>query len=317
VTSEDTGTNGGPVDPASPDFNAAGFRIADPPQRVSGMRVPADGWTLPGKPDGLDPAAEDAWRQTGFNLADDLRLIADNLDLQARLAATAYTPAARNMTMAGFATLWSRALLSEADAVGLVRRGAYQGAVPLVRQAVELVAAQTGLVEELDAWRRWTHEAFGRNEDARATEQGVGHYFSGESIAADDDLRVIYRAASDFGRPNFGPSALFAANEANHERYPLVFGDQAFHVGWAELLLGWLLRVGAKQLHLALHLQQHFPAPEELRARCVDHVHAVDAHLAAARRCHAEEWTDPDGRRRLILAEFRRQPADQGKRLLF
>ena len=50
--------------------------ILDPPQRVSGMRVPdADTWRLPGRPDGLDAPAEDAWRQTGFVLGADLRLV--------------------------------------------------------------------------------------------------------------------------------------------------------------------------------------------------------------------------------------------------
>jgi len=315
VTTEpgpDSQQNVGPVDPAE-----AGFPIADSPQRVSGMRVPADGWQLPGKPEGLDPAAEDAWRQTGFNLSADLRLIEGGLDIQARLAATGYAPAARNMTMAGFATLWSRALLTTSDAVGLVRRGSYQSAVALARQTVELVGAQIGLANELDTWRRWTHEAYGRDEHSRATEQGVGHYFSGESIAADDDLRVIYRAASDFGRPNFGPSALFVANEANHDRYPLIFGDQAFHTGWAELLFGWLLRANAKQLHHALHLAQLFPAPAELRERAVEHIRAVDAQLADERRARVEEYVDADGRRRVLFLEFRRQPSDQGKRLLF
>jgi hypothetical protein len=294
-----------------------GLPIADPPQRVSGMRVPPDGWRLPGKPEGLDPAAEDAWRQTGFVLGEDLRLIEGGIDLQARVAATGYTPSARNMTMAGFATLWSRALLTQADASGLVRRGAYQSAIPLVRQAVELVGAQQGLGGELDAWRRWTHEAFGRHEATRSIEQGVGHYFSGESIAADDHLRVIYRAASDFGRPNFGPSALFTADGANHDRYPLVFGDQAFHTGWAQLLLGWLLRIGAKQLHVALHLERYFPAPAELRERAVEHARGVEVQLGDERRCRAEEVEDEHGRRRILLVEFRRQPADQGKRLLF
>ena len=336
MTTEGTGDNadqtGGPVDPGAnsnepasagahsnepASAGGAGFEIAASPQRVSGMRVPADGWTLPGKPDGLDPAAEDAWRQTGFNLTEDLRLIADGLDIQARFAATGYTPGARNMTMAGFATLWSRALLTTSDAVGLVRRGAYQSAVPLARQAVELVTAQTGLTNELDAWRRWTHEAYGRDEASRSVEQGVGHYFSGETIATDGELRVIYRAASDFGRPNFGPSALFSANEANHERYPLIFGDQAFHAGWAELLFGWLLRASTKQLHLALHLESFFPASAELRERAVAHVRAVEAQLADDRRCRVEEYTDGDGRKHVLLAEFRRQPSDQGKRLLF
>ena len=95
------GTNG--HDPAKP-----GLPIAPSPQRISGMRVP-DGWTLPGKPADLDGIAEDAWRQTGFTCGDELRLVAANLDLQARLAETGYTASARSMTMAGYAGLWSRA----------------------------------------------------------------------------------------------------------------------------------------------------------------------------------------------------------------
>jgi hypothetical protein len=292
-----------------------GLRIADPPQRVSGMRVPA-GWRLPGKPEGLDPAAEDAWRQTGFTCGDDLRLLEAGLDLQARLAGTGYTPAARSMSMAAHAGLWSRAFLSLADAAALVRRGAYQSALPLLRQAVEHVGAQRGIGQEMDVWRRWTHEAYGRHEPARATEIGVGQYFSGESIAADADLRLIYRATSDFGRPNLGPTALFVANEATHSRFPLVFADQAFHLGWAQLLLGWALRVDAAQVHTALHLPQHFPAPEPLRDEAVAHVRAVEAALEAPDRCRLEEWEDEHGRRRHLIVEFRRQPGDTARRLL-
>ena len=121
------------------------------PQRVSGMRVP-DAWTLPGKPEGLSAAADDAWRQTGFLLGDDLRLLEAGLDVQARFVASGYTPAARTMTMAALASLWSRAFLCSSDAAGLVRRGAYQSAVPLVRQAIEHVAAQSALPGEIESF---------------------------------------------------------------------------------------------------------------------------------------------------------------------
>ncbi len=121
---------------------------------------------------------------------------------------------------------------------------------------------------------------------------------------------------SDLSRPNFGPTALFAAAEGNHERYPLVFADQAFHLGWAQLLLGWTLRVGVTQLHTAMHLPQQFPAPAELRERVVAHADAVDRLLAAPERCRVEEVADGDGRRRHLVVEFRRQSADAPKRLL-
>ncbi len=307
-------TNGnGPRD-AGPD--ETGFRIQDPPQRVSGMRV-LTGWTLPGKPADLLPAAEDSWRQTGFLCAEDLHLLGVGLDIQARLAATGYTSTARNMTMAAFASLWSRAFLTQSDAAGLVRRGSYQSALALIRQAVEFVGGQAGLDAEIDEWRRWTHEAYGRHAETRSVEVGLGSYFSGSGISGDAHLRLIYRASSDFGRPNFGPTALFVANEASHERYPLIFGDQAFHLGWAQLLLGWLLRVGAVQLHIALHLAGQFPAPSDLREEAAGHVRAVESLLGAADRCRLEEWTDAEGRRRHLLVDFRRQPSDAPGRLLF
>ncbi len=292
------------------------LRIADPPQRVSGMRVPS-GWRLPGKPSDLDEFAEDAWRQSGFLCGEELRLIEAGLDLQAKVAGAGYQPAARSMTMAGYASLWSRAFLCTSDAVALVRRGGYQSALPLLRQAVEFVGAQRGIEGELDEWRRFTHEAYGRHPETRSTEVGLGNYFSGESIAADEHLRLIYKAASDLGRPNLGPTALFAANEANHTRYPLIFADQAFHLGWAQLLLGWALRIDAAQLHTALHWAQHFPAAEDVRAQAVEHVRAVEALLASPDRCRLEEWVDDHGRRRHLLVEFKRRPGDASQRLLF
>ena len=128
---------------------------------------------------------------------------------------------------------------------------------------------------------------------------------------------MIYRAASDFARPNFGPTALLVANEASHERYPLNFADQAFHLGWAQLLFGWLLRLDAAQLHSSLHLTPHFPASDTLRSEAVEHVRAVETHLDDERRCHLEEFEDGHGRRRHLLIEFRRQAADAPRRLLF
>jgi hypothetical protein len=291
--------------------------IADPPQRVSGMRVP-DGWILPGRPADLDAEAEDAWRQTGFADGRAWELLGRSLDVQARIAASGYTPRASNMTMAGLVGLWSRALQSSSDAAALTRRASYQSAVALVRQAIELIGAQAGLAGgELDEWKRWTHEAFGHHAETRATEIGVGHYFSGESIADDDHLRVIYRAASDFGRPNFGPTALFVANEATHDRYPLHFGDHAFHLGWTQLLLGWLLRASNSQLHLALHLREQFPADDDVRERAVEVVRSAEELLGDDQRCRLEEVEDAQARRRHLLIEFRRRDGDAPRRLLF
>jgi hypothetical protein len=227
------------------------------------------------------------------------------------------------MRMASIASLWSRALVTSSDAAYLARAGSYQSALGLVRQAVELLAAERGLASDPQAWedfKGWAHRGYASHADSRADEVGLGHYFAGEVIASDAALRVIYRGASDLARPNFGPTALFVANEATHQRYPLVFGDRAFHLGWAELILGWLLHLGATQLHLALHASSLFPASADLREEALSHVRAIEAHLASLTagetpRCRLEEYLD-DGRRRHLLIDFRRRPGDAAKRVL-
>ena len=291
--------------------------IAKSPQRISGMRVLKEQWKLPGKPTDLSSDAADSWRQTSFNFAEEIKLIENGLNLEAKFSASAYTLSARNMDMAGFATLWGRSFLTCSDITTLIRRGGYQSAMPLIRQAAELIGAQEGLTNEIDMWRSWTHEAFSQESGSRAIEQKVGHYFSGESIAADPDLRTIYKAASDFGRPNFGPSALFVANGANRVRYPLVFGDQAFHIGWAELIFGWLMILNRKQLNLSMHIPKFFPINEELKQLVIEHIQIIEEYLLNDQRCKIEEYKDNSGRPRLLMINFRRQLSDQRARLLF
>ena len=293
-----------------------GFAAAEAPQRVSGMRLP-ERWIEPGRPAQLDPAAADAWRQSGFLLGEESALLSRGFALQLQLAATGYEPAARTMSMAALASQWSRALTAQSEALALIRRGGYGTAVALMRQAVELVAAQIALSGgEFDEFRRWAHHAYARHEPSRAEEVGLGHYFAGEAIASDGALRVLYRAASDLARPNFGATALFAASEAGPRRYPLVFGDQAFHLGWAQLLTGWLALIGERQVHLALHAREHFPAADELRSEAASWVRQAEALRGAPDRCRLEEWTDSDDRRRHLLLDFRRRPGDAPRRVL-
>jgi len=282
------------------------------------MRLP-EAWALPEAPPNLSAEARDAWRQTGYQLGEDLRLLGDGLTTGLEVARHGYRPQARTMMMAGIASLWSRAFLCVSDAADLVRRGHYQSAVVLVRQAIEHWAACAALAEgeeKRDRFREWTHTAFGRDAETRAEDIGIGHHFGGEVIAADADLRRIYRAASDLGRPNFGPTALFVAAGASHDKYPLHFADEAFHLGWAELLLGWLLRLDARLLHVALHQPTHFPADEALRERAVAHVRAVEAHLGRPGRCALTEATDAAGHRRHLLDGFRRAASDRPRRVL-
>jgi hypothetical protein len=287
----------------------------DAPQRVSGMRVP-ESWSLHKKPGGLSDSADDAWRQTGFFLSEHLNMLETGLDLQVRTAASGYAPSARTMAMAAFASLWSRALLSSADAVALVRRGAYQSAVALIRQTIEHVAAQATLFDEPTSFPNWAAQAYAQNKTLRAEVIGLGHFFGGDIIAQDDQLRPIYRAAGDLGRPNFGPTALFVANEAGPHKYPLIFADEAFHLGWAQLLLDWLLQIEASQLNIVLNTHKLFPAPPELRAEVASYVSSIEIFLLDKDRCRLEEHIDTEGRRHHLITNFRRRPTDAPRRIL-
>ncbi len=291
-------------------------QAADAPQRVSGMRLP-ERWTQPGRPAVLDPAAEDAWRQSGFLLGQELALLINGFELQLKFAGSGYEPAARTMTMAAVASQWSRALTAESEALSLLRRGGYGTAVALVRQAVELVAAQITLAKgEIDEFHHWAQCAYQRHESTRTEEIGLGHYFAGEAIAGDEELRLIYRGASDLARPNFGVTALFVAGEAGQSRYPLIFGDQAFHLGWGQLLTGWLALIGERQIQLALQASAQFPAGEELLTEAATWIRKSETLRTTPDRCHLKEWTDEDGRRRHLLLDFRRRPGDTLRRIL-
>ena len=103
--------------------------IAHSPQRVSGMKVP-DELPLPTQSNLEIDTSKDAWRQTGFLMKKEWNLIQVSLNLSTALVKTGYTPSARSMIMAGYASVWSRSLLTLSDAAGLVRGGSYQTAMP-------------------------------------------------------------------------------------------------------------------------------------------------------------------------------------------
>jgi hypothetical protein len=117
----------------------------------------------------------------------------------------------------------------------------------------------------------------------------MGHYFAGGTLASDERLRSVYRPASDLGRPNFGATLLQVGPESNNQRLALVFADRAFHLGWAEIVLGWLLALAERQLHVALATEDVFALSDEVRATHGYLAAEVDAALARGDRCRIEE----------------------------
>jgi hypothetical protein len=146
-------------------------------------------------------------------------------------------------------------------------------------------------------------------------EYGIGGYFAGSVLASDDVLRPIYRAAADLSRPNFGATLLQVAPESNNQRLAIAFADGAFHLGWAELLLGWLLALAARQARLVIDADGIFPVTDERRAEYVDLQRRVEALLTRDDRCRIEEVQDGSDVRYLVH-DFRRTSGAAPKKVL-
>jgi hypothetical protein len=259
---------------------------------------------------------QDAFRQTQFLLGEDLRLFAEGAGLQLEVAREASISKFRKPELAGMLSLWSRAFSAGADALGLVVRGSYASVPALVRAAAEYIAAQEALrAGEMDLFRDWLAGALEVNEDLKGTEFELGRYFAGETLAANERLRAVYRPASDLGRPNFGASLLLTASESNRTRVQVAFADHAFHLGWAQLEIGWLLTLASVQLGVILHAREVFQVGEEPRLRVLRWANAVEQRLAAGDRCRMSE-VEHGGQRRYLLENFRRTGGAAPRRIV-
>ncbi len=284
-----------------------------PIQRVSAIPLP-DGYHLPSKPD--DASAQDAHRQTTFILGDDLRLFEEAMQLQLRITSDASHSAFRKHPYAAMMGLWSRAYLALADACMLTLRGSYASCPPLVRAACEQIAAQHQLhATDMELFMEWLAGALVPDEEHKAVDIGIGRYFAGETLAADAKLRAVYRPASELGRPNFGATLAEVGPESNNRRLALSFGETAFHLGWAELTLGWLLSLCERQLAVAVHATDVFAIHEDTHAAYADVAARVATALARPDRCSIDEV--PDGEyTRYLMHNVRRAAGGAPKKLL-
>lgn len=288
--------------------------MTEPPsQRVSAIPAP-ERYTLPGRPD--DPSRHDAYRQTQFLLGNDLDLFDRGMNLQLALFHDAQPSRYRSHELAAIAALWSRTYLMLQDAMLLVTRGSYVSAVPLIRTAAELMAAQEGLRRgEMNEHHEWLAGALRPNETFKALDFELGGYFAGGVLASDEVLGAVYRASADLARPAFGASLLQVAPESNNQRLAIAFADSAFHLGWAELLLGWLLMLAARQVRLIVDADSIFPISHERRGASTSLQADVDKALGSAERCRIEEVRDGNDRRYLVH-EFRRNSSGAPKKII-
>ncbi|HYM15163.1 MAG TPA: hypothetical protein VEZ14_06355 [Dehalococcoidia bacterium] len=291
-------------------------RLPTPGQRVSAVALP-DSYALPGKPDdAAPPSAHDAFRQTQFVLGNDLRLFAEGMALQLQVLHDSSHSRYRTHVYAAVIGSWSRAYQALADACLLVTRGSYASVPNLVRAACELIAAQHQVyAQEQDEFTAWMLAHLKPDDRHKAFDVGLGHYFAGSTLAADDLLRPVYRAASDLGRPNFGATLLAVGPESNNLRLAYAFADTAFHVGWAEIQLGWLLRLCERQLAVAAHMPDVLNVTPETHAAYADYRARVQSALDAPARARIDEAED-GGFKRWLVHNLRRQPSGAPKRYL-
>ncbi|HEY8491835.1 MAG TPA: hypothetical protein VIO14_12675 [Dehalococcoidia bacterium] len=286
------------------------------PQRVAPMAFP-EAYTLPGRPDqSAPPAVQDTYRETQWVLGEDLRLFARAQNLQLAVVRDSYPSRYRSHRLAAAAMLWSRAYLHLSGAVELAVRGQYAACPALVRAACELTAAEIQLHDaELEAYLAWLEEALRPNESLRGTELGLGRYLAGETLASHPRLGPVYRAASELARPHFGVSVLTVAPESNLQRVAVAFADTAFHMGWAQMVLGWCLTLADIQLEFATTAAGTFHVTDEVRAARAALAREIETLLARRDRCSVEEVM-VDGERRFVVHNFRRQPRGAPKRFI-
>ena len=268
-----------------------------------------DRYILPGKPSGGPAAALDAYKQTQFLLGDDLRLFEQAMNLQ--LAVVAANKKARSTAAGALFTLWSRTYSHLSDACTLMCSGAYLSCSPLLRTALDCIAVQRSLIAEGFAeYEEWAESAVRQAKAQQALAFELGRYRAASVLVEDAGLSSTYRVLTNLSMPHFGSTALLVAPETGLERMGISFADSAFHLGWAELTMRWLLLLVRTQLE-TLADQSALPlgdgesdAISRLRTR-------ITSALASSKRCRTEEL---DGR--FLFHNFRRTASGQPKRVL-
>ena len=106
---------------------------------------------------------------------------------------------------------------------------------------------------------------------------------------------------------------IFAGSGSAPDHVEMSFGDRDFHVGLAELLLGWLLELGIAMAATLVEFEAVFgPDPAGARDQWTK---TAEVLLASSGRC-AVTVTDVDGERRYLVMNWRREPRSAAKRLL-
>lgn len=285
-----------------------------PPQRIAPISVPE--LPLLPIPDDAQPAAvRDAFRQCGFALREEIAWIQEALVLEHAIVAASTASKLRNHRYSAALLLWSRVYTAGQELLRATTWGAYSVCPPLTRAALEWLAAEQAVVgREQREYEAWLRDGFQADSERAATEVGMGQYMAGQQLAMSESLGSVYRAAAELARPHFGASTLAVAPESNRQRIAIHWGDQAFHFGWAQLLSGWQITIREHQLRFAIGRELFTVEPKD-REQYHRLARKGEMLLNRRDRCRGS-WVERQGRQRLLIENFRRQPGGAPKRLL-
>jgi hypothetical protein len=277
----------------------------EPLQHVSPFSFP-QGYELP------LAASQGAPREVRFLLGDDLALFERGMNLELRIVMDSRAGRYRTHALAALLGLWSRSFSCRAGACALMVRGGYVSCLPLLRAACDCIGAQRGLAGgELDEFTAWL-EAMGQSREHAALDIGLGRYRAGSMLAADSRLGALYRVATDLCMTHFGSTLLQVAPESDLRNISIAFADASFHLGWAELIAGWLLELVRGQLEAAVAAGSSFAVSAQVK----DELTVLSQGVAEALGRPDRSWVEELGDGRYLFHNFRRQAGGAPRRLL-
>ena len=286
------------------------------PQRVSPITAPEEDPALPA-PDASQPTlVRDAFREFGFACGVESRWIARSLTLQRDIVRASQGSRYRNHRYTASLLLWSRIDAVALEVWRMIAWANYAPVPPLMRAALEWLGAEQAIVgSEFEEFEAYLHDFAQHDAAHAAVDLGMGQYMAGQQLAMSAELGDVYRAAAELARPHFGASMLVTAAESNRQRVLVHWGDRSFHLGWAQLLTGWLMVLLGRQSRFAVG-RGLFAVEATQRESFQALTREAGAILAAQDRCRAEWVQAEDGGQRLLIHGFRRQPSGAPQRLI-
>ena len=257
----------------------------------------------------------DAYRQTAFVLDEPVALVLDGLNAEGAIAQATAGSKYRTQQMASAMALWSRSWLARLQVLHSLQWGNYAACTPLVRAAADYQASMLYLLRTGAAeWQEWLERGgIAIAPEQHATEFQLHAFRAAEILAAHETLGPVYQAAMTLSLSHFGSSLLFAGADSAPDHVSVTFGDRDFHMGLAELHLGWLVELDGAQSQ-ALREFDGVVAYDDGAGLAGLETKAAK-WLSTASRCRLEH-TEVNGEMRFIVHNWRREPRSAPKRIL-